>query len=780
MTKQSFKTNVLLKSIIGKDLINNDNIAVLELAKNSFDAGSRKVEITFKNIFRNDDAKNLMFSHAASRVIIQDWGAGMNESDITNRWLNIAYSDKKANATQHGRRMAGAKGIGRFSCDRLGRFLKIYTRKRGEEYFQVRIDWHDFEVEGQPDKRIESVSVDVVKMAENEIRKAGYAGFTHGTIVEISRLRSDWDESKLRSLRQYLERLLSPNQQFSQTPFVLNLSAVDFSKDVNGEIKSRVFDRLEFTSTSIESTISPDGKTIHTKLLDKGREIFDLVEKNERFDLLKGVKVVIYYLNQYGKAYFKKTTGQDKISYGSIFLFINGFRIPPYGDEKDDWLGLDRWKSQSYGKYLGTREVVGRIEIDDPDGSYKIVSSREGIVRDKKGEQLTERNGFYFLAQRRLESHVIDGLDWDKTPHDEAISITKEIEKRTHWRFNPKEEVYTVDRPQKDMQILKSLSSTLNVRPRDVLSLTLNTDIIDELQSQEREKVGEILSQFSQYGEKLTKTTGRSLEKVRHILEVQERQLVKSQKEKTQLEKVVHTLEVKAEQVGKENLFLRATLSTDSKEVMALQHQIGLSSKRIEFKLRELKIAIDAKADAKVVAEIINVLSLENKKIQSVSRFVTKANFSMETRWIEKDVVQFVREYIENVYQEYEEFRINNTQIVVKVDDGGVVWARKFTPLELIIVVDNLLDNARKAGAKKVDVQFKVEGRSGLAIAFRDDGKGIPKENLPRVFDFGFTTTTGSGLGLYHVKEIIERLGGTVVVESRPGQGASFTLQIPK
>ncbi len=45
-----FKTNVQLKSIIGKDLINNDNIAVLELVKNSYDAGSQRVDVVFKNL----------------------------------------------------------------------------------------------------------------------------------------------------------------------------------------------------------------------------------------------------------------------------------------------------------------------------------------------------------------------------------------------------------------------------------------------------------------------------------------------------------------------------------------------------------------------------------------------------------------------------------------------------------------------------------------------------------------------------------------------------------
>ena len=50
-----FKTNVQIKSIIGKDLINDDNIAILELVKNSFDADAKRVDISFCNLKNNDD-----------------------------------------------------------------------------------------------------------------------------------------------------------------------------------------------------------------------------------------------------------------------------------------------------------------------------------------------------------------------------------------------------------------------------------------------------------------------------------------------------------------------------------------------------------------------------------------------------------------------------------------------------------------------------------------------------------------------------------------------------
>ncbi|MBO6255654.1 MAG: hypothetical protein J6O49_18735, partial [Bacteroidaceae bacterium] len=55
INKVHFKTNILLKNIIGKDLITDDNVAMLELVKNSYDAGSKIVEIIYKNVVNNDD-----------------------------------------------------------------------------------------------------------------------------------------------------------------------------------------------------------------------------------------------------------------------------------------------------------------------------------------------------------------------------------------------------------------------------------------------------------------------------------------------------------------------------------------------------------------------------------------------------------------------------------------------------------------------------------------------------------------------------------------------------
>ena len=86
MKSLNFKISSSLKSIIGKELITDDFIAVFELVKNAFDAHAREVKIIFKNFLRSKNGN--------PKIIIYDDGYGMNHDDLLNKWLFVAYSSK--------------------------------------------------------------------------------------------------------------------------------------------------------------------------------------------------------------------------------------------------------------------------------------------------------------------------------------------------------------------------------------------------------------------------------------------------------------------------------------------------------------------------------------------------------------------------------------------------------------------------------------------------------------------------------------------------------------
>ncbi len=101
-------------------------------------------------------------------------------------------------------------------------------------------------------------------------------------------------------------------------------------------------------------------------------------------------------------------------------------------------------------------------------------------------------------------------------------------------------------------------------------------------------------------------------------------------------------------------------------------------------------------------------------------------------------------------------------------------------------VLMNLLSNARDALNDRRDGLIRIESLNGnhekLILRVSDNGCGIPKEHLEKIFDSNFTTKPpeeGTGLGLGIVLSIIQSMGGQIHVESTPGRGTSCTIEIP-
>lgn len=213
--------------------------------------------------------------------------------------------------------------------------------------------------------------------------------------------------------------MINPNQVGTNDSFNIYVEAKEFlSEDksvkadfykVNGIIKNIVYEKLKIKTTMIDVNISKDGKSIITTLEDKGDFIFEFHEEN-KFKLLKDIDIRISFLNQAAKLNFTKVMGIPPIQYGSIFVFKNGIRVLPYGEEGDDWLGLERRKSQGYYRNLGTRELLGRIEINGYQPELREVSSRsEGLVKTETYNQLVD---FLFKKVIRvLERYVVEAID---------------------------------------------------------------------------------------------------------------------------------------------------------------------------------------------------------------------------------------------------------------------------------------------------------------------------------------------------------------------------------
>ena len=837
----SFSTHAHIKNIIGKELINDDNVAVMELVKNSYDAGATKVIIKFKNLVEDKNKQ--------SELIIIDDGMGMSENDILKKWLNIAYSSKKENFTQNNRYQAGNKGVGRFSCDRLGKKLNLYTKQKNGIFIHLKISWKDFEDANRIDIQIQDIPVLIRKLNESEFKdKTGFDIFEHGTIIHITDLNEEWiefnkknnlfsdieiDKTKLLRLKNSLERLINPNQSYDEQSFKIFINVIDelnedsstpYHEKVTGEVKNQIFDKLDFKTTFIESFISEDGSKIVTELKDKNETIFRLIEKNIDFPLLKDIKITIYYLNPYAKGFFKKQTGIDSVEFGSIYLFINGFRIPPYGDRENDAFGLEVRKGQGTARYFGNREILGRIEINDFNNNFKIISSREGIVQNSSYKQLIrdsekqnrKYNGYFYTTLKRLEKYVVDGLKWDSIPEDmKEATIQKQIIDGT---WNESEEIYRIDKQETLLNSSEIIKQIIFVSPKNIIDLYINEELIKNLIEEDKEKTNKKLQDFiKNFGnlstnifdektQKAIKQLTKNIDDVnlsnsfKNILiqkqnieeELEEekksknelyklfrnkvrkdRQKAKAKEEK--LEEALKNVEQEIQKKEEQVLFLQSIQPIEKSELIKLQHHIGLYAETIEDTILDFKMTLD-ESDNISKEEIISYLtdiSLEAQKILAINKYATKANFLSKSQSINADIIQFISEYIQNIYN------LNTSRdLSVSISNNSLSYICKFEPLIVTIIIDNLLNNSKKANAKNVNIVFRHD--DNLIIEYFDNGIGLDKSiiNPSDIFEIGITTTSGSGLGLHHIKESLQRMNKSTIEVTKLDIGIKFIIRL--
>ena len=200
-----FDVSTGLKRVLGRELITDDEVAIFEMVKNSFDAGASEVVIYFD----------------VDRFVIADNGAGMSYQDILTKWLFVAYSSKRSGAAINYRdaaaertHFAGSKGIGRFSSDRIGNHLILQTRSQDEkagDIHRMDVDWGLFEENDKqhfddiPVAYKENKKFDVPQ----ELRKFADS-LGGGTVIEINQLRRVWSREELLNLKAALAKLINP------------------------------------------------------------------------------------------------------------------------------------------------------------------------------------------------------------------------------------------------------------------------------------------------------------------------------------------------------------------------------------------------------------------------------------------------------------------------------------------------------------------------------------------------------------------------------------------
>ena len=752
--KDKFRISSALKTIIGRELITDDFVAVFELVKNAFDAHARNVEIRFEGLTTDDP-----------KLIIKDDGKGMTAADIDNRWLFVAYSAKREGTEDDvtgkpkdyrdkistERTFAGAKGVGRFSCDRLGRYLNLYSRAKSSGPFEhLQIDWQDFE----QDSSKEFVDVSMECTTPTTIPH----NLESGTILEISGLREKWDRDQLKRLRDSLRKLINPNQENDSKRFAVTLVVPDEESTdrdeqekrdkINGRIKNFLFEELGLKTTEIQCDVDKDSEQITTTLTDRGTLIYRLVEHCP-FDHLGNVHIHLFALNRSAKLHFKKVMGVDNIGYGSVFLYKNGFRVHPLGEEGDDGFGIERRKQQGFARYIGTRDLSGRVEINADNKTFKETSSRNsGFIDSPEWRELLRF--FKEYALRRLELYAIDVIKWGNPVKGSD------------------EELLPTDVKAQILEVINKLTND-----PDVIDVQYDSKLLDILAERQSTSVTTALSNFKRIAEK----TGN--EKLQREVTRTERRVkalaiakyeAETEARKAKQEKALSEKQLAAEK--QKNVFLLATAADPNLQRLHLQHWIGIAAQEMRGNISNLVHAVkDGKADQYKLLKGLTAIQKWVDQLVGASRIATRADFSLQYPTRRMDLARYIFEYLtSDVVEKTDRLRF---EVANKTEPFEVMMR----PIEISILFDNLISNAEKARARHMRFVIETTG-STLTVKVTNDGEKVPKSMVDTMFELGISGRGGSGIGLYTCQEIVTGMGGVISFDGNDSTlgGALFTL----
>ena len=731
----NFKVSSELKSILGRDLIVNDYIAILELVKNSYDAYATLVEIRFE-----DD-----------RIVISDNGKGMSLKDIKEKWLFVGFSAKRDGTEDEkrtsfrnniNRNYAGAKGIGRLSCDRLSRELVMTTKSVGSNVSeQLNVKWSLFEEDQR--QEMQTVSIPHETLLDKEIEFAG--GSDHGTTLVLLNLYEEWNREKILNLRRFLEKMINPFQSSSDEFHIIVNAERELNEDsqyedylrVNGEIRNSISAILDIKTTKIESEIK--NGIIHTKLEDRGILMYE-IEEDSGYNHLNHATISMYYLNRAAKYNFSLRMGMQPVNYGSIFLFRNGIRVLPYGEPNDDSWNLDKRLQQGYNRFLGTRELFGRVDVETENiEDFKEVSSRDGgLINTPSAKELFD---YFNSIHRRLERYVA-GVLWGDNflqkeyfQNIEDAKAIKEQLKEQERDSTSAIHLYTNIGSKVDfMQLIKSL-----VNEKDVRVISYNkelADIVADVDSTDLIKIGLIDDLERIVAASNDKYQQEELDKLRASLnELNERRKATERALKAQQEK---------------NRYLSAVRNT-SKEVEDMLHVIAIASDGLEKVLKVLIPSIrNGEANNGYILERLNRMKVYSDRITQLTKLITKADIKDLRQATNANIVGYTMEYLKKF----------NMSLYITFDNQiRTTILKKISLLDLSVVLDNLISNSAKADANQLHVTFRND-ENRIIIDFSDNGIGVNLDeyNPEDLFEEGVTNRSGgSGIGLSTIKRTMKK-----------------------
>jgi signal transduction histidine kinase len=369
-------------------------------------------------------------------IEIRDSGTGMSAEDIKTKYLVIGTPARKKEIQLAEKRFAsrqgaegsiskppylGEKGVGRLSAMRLGWMLHLESAITQDKALnKLDIDWRSFE---DLDLYLQDVEI------EPAVGGAKPNSTWSGTTIKISGLTGNWSPQRIRDVATTEFSKLSDPFSVGQRRFRI---ALFFNGDrIDIPRMERAILEASHATVKASYTIKDDSPTLDVYVTFKGPERKE--DKHLHFAKvdLSGLtddayeEIPPYALRTVGpfeyEAYWynrQKLRAIDSIGnqkavrdlqdrWSGIMLFRDGYRVLPYGEDKDDWLGLDRRALASGGYKLSKAQFIGRVQISRLANPQLIdQTNREGLKETPEKYVFVEL--LRYITQNLLKNFMDD------------------------------------------------------------------------------------------------------------------------------------------------------------------------------------------------------------------------------------------------------------------------------------------------------------------------------------------------------------------------------------
>ena len=791
--KIPFKVSARAGKLLGRENFSNPEGAIMELVKNSYDADAENCVVIFDvpvkemkdengNVYTLPDKEN-------SILYIIDNGEGMEKQIVEDYWMQIGTGNKEQfHLSDNQRVKTGAKGIGRFALDRLGMQTDMWTVSKKSDKSEGlfwKMNWEQFDDLERSISEIEAeLTITEQLNLEHKIKELigsrldnteiGQYKFKHGTILKISNLKDEWYSDEIDVVFQNLEALIPPKELnipfhvfFNHLQEPLRYGNVntaffnDFDYKVFAKYNSQtlmidfVVERNELELGQLnrkykglfENLSFPfDINTINNKVFTYSKNVSKMLnwELNEaRKEFLRNIGDFqfsfnfIKLANSRKEGYpYKNIISKERRAtlerFGGIKIYRDSFRVRPYGDPKNDWLGLG-FRAAKSPAGAGQRIGDWRVNNENVAGIITISRKDNPLLEDK-----SDRGGLQ-------ENEVFE------TFKNIIIGIIHEFEVDRSRVLNP---IYLFNRQKKKEEQEKEIQRQAEVLARKIIEEQKNNPTLDENVEQER---------------------------VETFFKDSVRTIIEDKKDEEN-----HEI-VQVRSLASLGLIV-SSFSHELKEVSNNASEIETLEKYTLALIPEDKRRTVEYND---IVDIFELLKDDKEKIKHwVDYTLTAIRKDKRTR----TKLDFSSFFIQLQESWKRIFKRKDVDLVLNNRINDSKYEFRAFEMDMTTIFSNLINNSidsfeqRKSVDERTITIYLEIVNNKIEIIFSDNGKGLDKsfDNKEDIF-LPFTTSKrdrkgneiGTGLGMYLVKSVIDDNNGNIeVLEPSNGFAVKITFSL--